>query len=72
MPYKLDMVACKALLGICWIHGNVEMGESVAKRILESEPENGELVRRCYETSMLLLAMDISVRMLIGRERKEV
>jgi hypothetical protein len=72
MPYKLGMVACKALLGICWIHGNVEMGEPVAKQILESEPGNGELVTCCYETSMLLLAMGISVRMLNGRERKEV
>jgi hypothetical protein len=70
MPYKLGMVACKALLGICWIH--VEMGEPVAKQNLELEPENGEPVRCCYETSMLLLAMGISVRMLNGRERKEV
>jgi hypothetical protein len=48
------------------------MGEPVAKQILELEPENDELVRCSYETSMLLLAMGISVRMLNGRERKEV
>jgi hypothetical protein len=50
--------------------GNVEMGEPVAKQILESEPENGELVRCCYETLMLPLAMGISVRM-FEWQRKE-
>jgi len=28
-----------ALLGACRVHGNVEMGECVAKEILELEPE---------------------------------
>ncbi len=28
------------LLGACKIHGNVEMGEHVAKQVLESESEN--------------------------------
>jgi len=30
----------RALLGACKIHGNVEMGEHVAKQVLELESEN--------------------------------
>jgi pentatricopeptide repeat protein len=40
MPCEPDVTAWKALLGACRIHGNVEMGECVAKRVLELEPEN--------------------------------
>jgi pentatricopeptide repeat protein len=29
-----------ALLGACRVHGNVEMGEHFAKRVLQLEPEN--------------------------------
>ncbi|CAK9202979.1 unnamed protein product [Sphagnum troendelagicum] len=40
MPYKPQVAAWRALLGACRIHGNVEMGERVAKKVLELEPEN--------------------------------
>jgi pentatricopeptide repeat protein len=40
MPHKPHVNAWKALLGACRIHGNVEMGERVAKQIVELEPEN--------------------------------
>jgi hypothetical protein len=40
MPHKPHVHAWKALLGACRIHGNVEMGERVAKQIVELEPEN--------------------------------
>jgi pentatricopeptide repeat protein len=40
MPYKPQVATWMALLGDCTIHGNVEMAEHVAKRILEMEPEN--------------------------------
>jgi hypothetical protein len=48
-----------ALLDTCGNHGDVEMAECVAKRILEMGPE------KCYLLcAMLLLATGISVRML--------
>ncbi len=34
------MAALEALLSTCRIHGNVEMAECAAKRILELQPEN--------------------------------
>jgi pentatricopeptide repeat protein len=40
MPWKLHVAAWMALLGACRIHGNVEMAECVARRILEMEPDN--------------------------------
>ncbi len=40
MPCEPDVTTWKAMLGACRIHGNVEMGERVAKRVLELEPEN--------------------------------
>ncbi|KAH8968158.1 hypothetical protein BDL97_03G115500 [Sphagnum fallax] len=40
MPCEPDVTTWKAMLGTCRIHGNVEMGERVAKRVLELEPEN--------------------------------
>jgi len=40
MPCKPHMAAWMALLGACRIHGNMEMAERVAKRIIEMEPEN--------------------------------
>ncbi len=40
MPYKPQVAAWMPLLGACRIHGNVEMGERVAKQVLELEPEN--------------------------------
>jgi pentatricopeptide repeat protein len=35
MPCKPHVVALRALLGTCTIHGNVEMGEWIAKQVLE-------------------------------------
>jgi pentatricopeptide repeat protein len=40
MPHKPHVNAWKALLSACRNHGNVEMGECVAKQIVELEPEN--------------------------------
>jgi pentatricopeptide repeat protein len=62
----------EALLGACRIHGNVEMGECVGKQVLELEPENAAGYVMLSKTCMLLVATGISVRMLNGRERKEV
>jgi hypothetical protein len=46
-----------ALLGACRVHGNVEMGERVAK---ENWSLKMLLVMCCYQTSMLLLETAIS------------
>ncbi|CAK9217321.1 unnamed protein product [Sphagnum troendelagicum] len=40
MPCKPNAGVWRALLGACRIHGNVEMGERVAKQVLELEPKN--------------------------------
>ncbi|CAK9225565.1 unnamed protein product [Sphagnum troendelagicum] len=40
MPCKPHVATWMTLLGACRIHGNVEMAERVAKRILDMEPEN--------------------------------
>jgi DNA-binding SARP family transcriptional activator len=40
MPCKPHVAALEALLSACRIHGNVEMAECAAKRILELQPEN--------------------------------
>ncbi len=40
MPCKRDVAAWMALLSARKIHDTVEMGEPVAKRILELEPKN--------------------------------
>jgi len=40
MPGKPYVPAWRALLAACKIHGNVEMGECVAKQFIELEPEN--------------------------------
>ncbi|CAK9211914.1 unnamed protein product [Sphagnum troendelagicum] len=40
MPFEPHVAPWMALLGACRIHGNVEMGERVAKQILELDPEN--------------------------------
>ncbi|CAK9867352.1 unnamed protein product [Sphagnum jensenii] len=40
MPCKPNAAIWMALLGACRIHGNVEMGEHMAKRVLELEPKN--------------------------------
>ncbi len=40
IPWKPHVAAWMALLGACRIHGNVEMAECVARRILGMEPDN--------------------------------
>ncbi|KAH8935599.1 hypothetical protein BDL97_17G037300 [Sphagnum fallax] len=40
MPCKPNAAIWMALLGACRIHGNVEMGERMAKQVLELEPKN--------------------------------
>jgi hypothetical protein len=40
MPWKPHVAPWMALLGACRIHGNVEMAERIAKRILEVELDN--------------------------------
>jgi hypothetical protein len=48
------------------------MGECVGKQVLELEPENAAGYVMLSKTCMLLVATEISVRMLNGRERKEL
>ncbi|XP_059463654.1 putative pentatricopeptide repeat-containing protein At3g13770, mitochondrial [Corylus avellana] len=40
MPFEPTAAIWGLLLGACSIHSNVEMGESVGRRLLEIEPEN--------------------------------
>lgn len=40
MPMSPDAGVLGALLGACKIHGNIELGEKIGKRIIELEPNN--------------------------------
>ncbi|CAK9236426.1 unnamed protein product [Sphagnum troendelagicum] len=40
MPYKPDAAVWKALLNACRVHGNMEMGERIAKQVLKVDPGN--------------------------------
>ncbi|KAL1301099.1 pentatricopeptide repeat-containing protein At5g66520-like [Arachis ipaensis] len=40
MPMNPDAGALGALLGACKIHGNLELGEEIGKRVIELEPGN--------------------------------
>ncbi len=40
MPCEPNATVWMALLGACRIHGNMEMGECIARRVLESDPGN--------------------------------
>ncbi|GJS36751.1 hypothetical protein Tco_0535133, partial [Tanacetum coccineum] len=40
MPIKPDARVWKALLGICRIHGNLELGTVVVERLIELEPQS--------------------------------
>ncbi len=44
MPYEPHVAPWMSLLSTCRIHGNVEMAEHVANRILEMEPDNAGYV----------------------------
>ncbi|KAH8966520.1 hypothetical protein BDL97_03G029200 [Sphagnum fallax] len=68
MPCRPDVVAWMVLLRI---HGTVDMGEHVAKWVLNWSLKMLQ-VMCCHQTSMLVLAIGISVRMLNSRGRKEV
>ncbi|KAF9596144.1 hypothetical protein IFM89_007197 [Coptis chinensis] len=41
MPMKADVFVWGGLLGGCRIHGNVEVAEIAAKRLMELDPEDG-------------------------------
>jgi pentatricopeptide repeat protein len=54
MPCKPHFATCMALLSACRIHGNVEMGERVAKQFIDLESENAAgyvLAANIYPTS---------------------
>ncbi len=59
MPLKLHVASWMALLGTCRIHGNMEMGERVAKQILELEPENATGYMMLLNIYVVLLATSI-------------
>ncbi|KAM0962420.1 hypothetical protein ACFX13_021969 [Malus domestica] len=40
MPMSPDVGVLGALLGACKIHGNVELGDEIGRRVIELEPEN--------------------------------
>ncbi|GLU05173.1 hypothetical protein SLE2022_222870 [Rubroshorea leprosula] len=40
MPMRPDAGVLGALLGACRIHGNLELGEQIGKRVIELEPNN--------------------------------
>jgi len=66
-----DVVVWMTLLHTCRIHGNVEMGEDIAKGVLKLEPENSAdflLLSNMYAAA----ANRDPMRMLNGRQSKEV
>ncbi|CAM6127307.1 unnamed protein product [Calypogeia fissa] len=38
MPWEPDVIAWKALLGACRVHGNVQMGERIGQQVLQLDP----------------------------------
>jgi hypothetical protein len=70
MLYNPDVVVWMTLLHTCRIHGNVEMGEHIAKGVLKLEPETADflLLSNMYAAA----ANRDLMRMLNGRQSKEV
>jgi hypothetical protein len=64
--YNLLWAKCFCMDGLAWclrVHGNVEMGERIAKWVLELDPQSAvQQDMCCYQTSMLLLTSGISVQ----------
>ncbi|WOK99457.1 hypothetical protein Cni_G08169 [Canna indica] len=51
MPEDLESLAIGGLLGLCRFHGELQLGENIAKRLVELEPSNGSryaLLRNIY------------------------
>ena len=46
MPMSPDIGVLGALFGACMIHGNIELGGQVGKRVIEQKPENSGAM--CY------------------------
>ncbi len=66
-------VVWMALLCACSMHDIVEMGEHIAKEVVELDQGNWtSLAMCCYQTYMLLLASGICVPMSNDRSQKEV
>ncbi|GMI70670.1 REQUIRED FOR ACCD RNA EDITING 1 [Hibiscus trionum] len=40
MPFEPDAMSWKCLLGGCWIHRNLELGETAAKNLLQLDPDD--------------------------------
>ncbi len=59
------------LLHTCRIHGNVEMGEHIAKGVLKLEPENSADILLLSNMYAAAANRDL-MRMLNGRQSKEV
>ncbi len=72
IPCKPHFAPCMALLGAGRIHGKMLRWENVLLSKLLNWSLKMLQVMCCEQISMLLLATGISVRMLNGRERKEV
>jgi pentatricopeptide repeat protein len=70
MPWKPHVAAWIALLGACRIHGNAEKQNVLREEFLKWSLKMLLVMCRC-QTSMLLLAIGISGRMLNIRESKK-
>jgi pentatricopeptide repeat protein len=69
MPCKPNAAIWRALLGACRIHGNVEMGERMAKRVLELEPKNAAAF--VLLSNLYAATGNLELRESVERQRKE-